>query len=208
MQNDVAKLTPKISTWLGSGSINLFGLPFAGKDTHGRELAELFHAPLLGGGDILRSSIIPPHVKEALDTGLLVPSDEYVAIITPFLSRAEYQDHPLILSSVGRWIGEEVGVIEALNASGHPLKAVIYLSLDYADVWERWYHSQANQDRGKRAEDAEHILEIRFKEFAEKTLPVIDYYRKQGLLIEVNSKHPKEDVLLYILQELAQKAES
>lgn len=202
----IRRLIATIKPWLSTGSINLFGLPFAGKDTHGRELATLFDAPLLGGGDILRNSIIPPHVKTALDAGLLVPSNEYISIITPFLSKAEYHGGPLILSSVGRWIGEEAGVVGALEASNHPLKAVFYLALDHSTIWERWRHSQERMDRGVRAEDAEAILEIRFKEFEEKTLPVIEYYRQKGLLIEVDSRQSKEDVLLYMLQELAKKA--
>ena len=39
-----------ITQWLGTGAINIFGLPFAGKDTHGHRLAELFGASIMGGG--------------------------------------------------------------------------------------------------------------------------------------------------------------
>jgi adenylate kinase len=208
MQEDFTALVSKITPWLGSGSINLFGLPFAGKDTHGRELAVLFGAPLLGGGDILRNSTIPPHVKQALDTGLLVPSEEFITIVTPFLGKSEFQDKPLILSSVGRWIGEERGVIGALNATYHPLKAVIYLSLDHSTARKRWQKSRKNMDRGERAEDAEHFLDIRFAEFEEKTIPVINYYREQNLLIEIDSTLPQREVLYHILKKLAQKATS
>ena len=101
-----------IKAWLGTGSINIFGLPFAGKDTHGAILSQLFDAPLLGGGDILRNSVIPPELKKGLDAGILFPTEEYLRIVTPYLSKPEFQSRPLILSSVGRWIGEEQGVIQ------------------------------------------------------------------------------------------------
>jgi adenylate kinase len=191
-----------IKAWLKDGSINIFGLPFAGKDTHGATLAELFDAPLLGGGDILRNSTIPPELKKELDAGILFPTPEYLRIVTPYLSNPEFTGHPLVLSSVGRWIGEEEGVLEATEASGHPIKAVIYLHLGEEVLHRRWKHSQEKSDRGDRADDAEHVLETRISEFKEKTLPVIEVYREKGLLIEVNSDAEKREVIENILARL------
>lgn len=196
-----------IATWLGSGSINLFGLPYAGKDTHGRELAEFFNAPpVLSGGHILRNSHIPPHVKLQMEAGFLAPTEEFIDIVTPYLSSSEFQGKPLILSSVGRWIGEEQGVIRALEASQHPLKAAIFLNIDKDTMLQRWRKSQEEQDRGNRADDAEHLIDTRYEEFQAKTLPVIDYYRNQGLLIEIDSRIPKAEVTHIILAELLKKA--
>jgi adenylate kinase len=191
-----------LQTWLGSGSINIFGLPYAGKDTHGSTLAELLGAPLLSGGDILRNSVIPPEVKKDLDAGILVPTDDYLQIVTPYLSKPEFQSKPLILSSVGRWIGEEEGVLAATEASGHPTKAVVYLHLSVETLRQRWAKSQEKNDRGGRADDAQHVIETRINEFQEKTLPVIEVYRQKGLLIEVNSDAEKQEVLENILARL------
>ncbi|HYG83355.1 MAG TPA: nucleoside monophosphate kinase [Verrucomicrobiae bacterium] len=195
-----------IKQWLGSGAINIFGLPYAGKDTHGRSLAQLFDAPLLSGGEILRNSVVSPELKRQLDAGMLVPQDEYLNTVTPFLSKAEFAGKPLILSSVGRWIGEEEGVLAATEASGHPTKAVIYLHLGEAVMRQRWTKSQAEGDRGDRADDAEHAIATRIQEFNEKTIPVIEAYRQKGLLIEVNSDAAKDEVLENILARLFLKA--
>jgi adenylate kinase len=195
-----------IKAWLGNGSINIFGLPFAGKDTHGATLSQLFDAPLLGGGDILRNSVIPPELKKGLDAGKLFPTDDYLRIVTPYLSKPEFEDRPLILSSVGRWIGEEEGVLQATEASNHPTKAVIYLHLGEEVLYKRWKKSQVKGDRGERADDAEHVLATRIAEFNEKTLPVIEVYRQQGRLIEVNSDAEKHEVIESILARLFLKA--
>jgi adenylate kinase len=192
----------RIRTWLKSGSINIFGLPFAGKDTHGGTLAALFDAPLIGGGDILRNSDIPADLKKELDAGILFPPDEYLRIVTPYLGNPEFDGRPLILSSVGRWIGEEQGVLQATDASGHPTKAVIYLHLAKDIVRHRWAHSQQKGDRGNRADDAEHVLDTRIQEFEQKTLPVIEVYRKKGLLIEINSDTDRHEVIESILARL------
>lgn len=196
-----------IASWLGTGSINLFGLPYAGKDTHGHELAEFFNAPpVISGGAILRNSTIPQHVKELVDAGFLAPIEDYINIVTPYLSSPEFQGKPLILSSVGRWIGEEQGILGALEASNHPLKAVIFLNIDKSTMLQRWEKSQAEQDRGNRADDAAHLIDTRYEEFQTKTLPVIDFYRQAGLLIEIDSRIPKAEVTQIILQELLKRA--
>lgn len=195
-----------IKKWLGAGSINIFGLPFAGKDTHGHSLAEIFNASLLGGGDILRNSPVPPEVTAAIDSGKLAPTDAYVEIVLPYLSRDEFTGRPLILSSVGRWAGEEVGVLAATESSGHPTKAVVYLRLDASTAQARRDKSELKGDREGRVDDQRHILDTRIAEFDDKTLPVIEAYRQRNLLIEVNSDASKDQVLESILARLYAKA--
>lgn len=196
----------EIKTWLQNGSINIFGLPYSGKDTHGKWLAEIFEANLLGGGDILRNSIIPKHVEEAMAKGLLAPTQDYVDIVVPYLSREEFANKPLVLSSVGRWHGEEDGVMEAAEKSGHPIKAVIYLDISPTVAHKRYQASIAKGDRQKRHDDGEDILAIRFHEFNSKTLPVIAYYEDKNLLIDIDGNPPVEEVRNVILKSLLERA--
>lgn len=198
--------TQHISDWLGSGSINLFGLPYAGKDTQGEKLAKLFNGELMGGGQILRNSIIPNHVKEAMEAGDLVPTQEYIDIVIPYLGKHEFVDRPLILSAVGRWIGEEEGVIEAAKQSGHPLKAVIFLTINETILRDRWKIAQASGERGGRADDAEHVLDTRLAEFHNKTVPVLETYRNKGLLVEIDASTNPDTVHQQILEALHKKA--
>lgn len=200
------KQIAQIKRWLGTGSLNIFGLPFAGKDTHAEELAAHLDATILGGGDILRNSVIPEHVKRVIDAGGLAPTDDYIKIVLPYLSK-QPQDKPLMLSSVGRWKGEENGVIGAAESSGHPIKAVVYLHIDVPTALDRWKHSQVHATRGKRADDAEHKLEVRFEEFNNKTLPVIEHYRDLGLLIEIDGTPDVARVSQNILDKLAEFSE-
>ncbi len=199
----------KIKQWLGTGSINIFGLPFAGKDTHGRKLAELFDAPLLSSGEVFRSSrdILPPEELKTLDTGGLPSSDVFLKLFTPYFAKEEFAGKPLILSSVGRWIGEEQGIIKAAQDSGHPIKAVVYLHLSEDIVRQRLQKSQEIGDRIRPEDSAEHLV-TRIDEFNAKTLPVIEKYRDMGMVIEVNSDAPKTEVLGNILARLFMAASS
>lgn len=199
---DKAGKIKKVKAWLGPGSINIFGAPFAGKDTQGHRLAAELRSPLLGGGDILRGSNIPHSVRELMQSGKLIPSSDYQTIVLPYLKQKEFAGKPLILSSVGRWHGEETGVLEATLAAGHPLKAVLHLNISEKTVWQRWEQADSARSRGKRADDAYEALHIRLAEFRDKTLPAIDFYRQKGLVIEINSEQDTDVVTEEILDSL------
>lgn len=197
----------QIAAWLKTGSINLFGIQFSGKDTQGRRLVELFNAPpLIGGGDILRNSVIPEHVKKIMETGFLPPVDDFVRIVIPYLKRQEFAGKPLILSAVGRLYGEEKAIMRAIEEAGHPLRAVILLHLDESLVWKRWELLKQQNDRGNRVDDTVEGLKTRLEEFRKRTLPVIEFYRDKGLLIEVDGSLPADEVTDAILAGLAKRA--
>lgn len=200
--------TPQIKDWLGSGSVNFFGLPFAGKDSQARRIAERLGGTVLSSGDIFRSSIIPPKTKELMDRGELAPTQDFINIVLPYLKKPEFTGHPLMLSSVGRWHGEEAGVIGALRESDHELKAVVYLALDEAIAIDRLDLEENAIERGIRADDDKERLLKRIEEFNQKTMPVIEYYRESGLLIEVDAGLSKEEVERLILEQLVARSEN
>ncbi len=164
---------------------------------------------MIGGGDILRNSPLPENLMKSMNEGELFPTEEYIKVVTPYFEKPELHGKPLILSSVGRWIGEEQGIIHAARTSAHDIKAVIYLHVSENTIRERWLASQRTGDRNGRVDDEEHKLATRISVFNNKTLPVIDVYRGLGLLIEVDSDENKNDVtntILYHLLELANHA--
>jgi adenylate kinase len=195
-----------IKTWLGSGSINIFGRPFSGKDTQGARLAELLDTRMIGGGEVLRSSDIPERALECLRTGKLIPTEDYINIVLPFLSQPSLAGKPLILSSVGRWQGEEQGVIKSLSESSHQLKAVVYLNISGEDSFDRWKALETIQDRQNRQDDTQEVLKTRLDEYQQKTIPVIEYYRGTGLLIEIDGTKTRDEVAADIINTLFTKA--
>lgn len=197
MDSDTVSKITAIKLWLGTGSINIFGIQLSGKDTQGHLLADSLGAPLVGGGEVLRSSLIPESAREALRQGKYIDSKEYLDIMVPYFSRVEYKNRPLILSSVGRRSGEEQSVIAALVQAGHPIKAVVVLELDEAEAFRRLEKS----DRG-RQDDHHENLASRINEFKAKTLPVIDAYKQLGLLLVVDGSKPREVVFKDIIDEL------
>jgi len=188
----------QIKKWLGTGSINIFGLPFSGKDTQGARLSKLLDAPLIGGGDIIRASK-NKKLKEYIDKGYLVPQDEYIEIVRPFLEKKEYMGKPLVLSSVGRWRGEQKGVMTATQQSNHPFRVVILLKVTETEAKKRLDIAKKKKDRGARIDDSKTALHIRFQEFKHKTQPVINFYKNVGFLQEVNGNLDEDSVTKEIL---------
>ena len=190
-----------IKQWLGTGSINIFGLPLSGKDTIGVRLAELLGAKFLSSGLILRAAEAEDNdLLREMSAGNLAPTDKFESIVLPYLAREDLANFPLILSSVGRWEGEEYDVIAACNASNHPIKAVILLNVSEAEVKNRWETAKELQDRGERSDDHdEKVLDNRIEEFIKKTMPVIETYRKREILIPVSANADRETVFTNVL---------
>lgn len=201
-----SKKIKKVKTWLGTGAIDIFGRPFAGKDYQGRQFVELFGGNLVGGGDILRNSAVPEKINKELHAGKLAPTDYYLATVVPYLSQDKLAGTPLFLSSVGRWHGEEDGIIQALEQSNHPLSIVIYLDMPEDESYVRWEARDTNGDRVGRHDDTLEVLKTRFTEFNEKTIPVIEHYRNIGKLVEIDGKQSREKVTADILEALFERA--
>lgn len=196
----------KLQNWLGSGSVNLFGRPFAGKDTQGVVLAEFFGATMISSGDVLRKAKDNVRLQEILASGDIIPSDLFMDIVLPYLRQDELAGRPLVLSEVGRLLDEAKAVIEASEQSGHPLRAVVALELSEQEVWNRFIASQIAGDRGSRADDRKEVLQTRLDRYRERVLPVLEFYRGMGMLIEVDGTLSKEQVTEEIFAQLAAKA--
>ena len=190
---------------LGTGSIDIFGLPLSGKDTVGLRLAEAIGGKMLSSGLILRAAEKEDKdLFSEMSAGKLAATDKFREIVLPYLKRPDLAQFPLILSSVGRWEGEEYDVIEAAKEGGHPIKAVILLNISEAEAKKRWEVSQTLQDRGDRSDDkVAVVLDTRIKEFIEKTMPVIETYRKRDILLPIFADTDKETVYQRVIEALA-----
>ena len=196
----------KIKTWLGTGSINVFGLPMSGKDTVGVKLAELLGAKFLSSGDIIRAMEAALNVNVSQE-GNLTPQNVFFDWVLPYFEKKELWNYPLVLSSIGRWAGEENEVMSVAKSSGHPIKAAVMLQLSEQTAIERWEAAKLLDDRGLRADDADpQIFQRRLSEYREKTLPVLRHYQELGLLVPVKANLSRPQVLANVVEALAEFA--
>ena len=185
-----------IKSWLKTGSINIFGLPMSGKDTVGVRLAEDLGARFLSSGMIIRTMEEETENKMT-GNGELIPTDLFYEWILPYFSREDLKNDALVLSSVGRWSGEENEVMASAKNAGHEIKAAILLETSADDVIKRWeiVNSLGDEQRTVREDDkSPETFKVRIKEFEEKTQPVIDHYEQLSLLIRINGNQDREAV--------------
>ena len=198
----------KIKEWLGTGSINIFGLPMSGKDTQGIRLAEALDAKFLSSGMIIRA--MEKETKQDLTSkGALIPTNTFYEWVLPYFERRDLFNTPLILSSIGRWAGEEDQVMSVSAGAGHDIKAVIILNISETEVENRFRIAKELNDRGDRKDDEElEVFKTRIEEFIHKTMPVVQHYKTLGLLIEVNGNQNRDAVFEEIIEKLYKKADS
>lgn len=194
-----------IRNWLGTGSINIFGAPFSGKDTVGNRLATELQGVLLSSGEILRNAQAQDEaLKNEMNSGALANTDKFRSIVLPYFAKEELKDSPLIMSSIGRWEGEEYDVIEAAKNAGHPIMVALQLEISPEEMERRRQLALESGDRGNRGDDnSVEILQKRISEYQEKTLPVLATYEKMGLLVKVNTEEDRDTVFRKVLEAIA-----
>ena len=202
MDMDFGQKVLTIKNWLGTGSVNIFGLPMSGKDTVGVRLAEALGGKFLSSGLIIRANeeLTRQHFS---DKGDLTPTDVFYKWVLPYFEKEDLKEFPLILSSIGRWSGEEDKVMETAEKAGHPIKAAVILNISEADVMSRWQAVAELKDRGTRYDDEKpEVFQHRIEEFRTKTAPVLLHYRSLGLLIEVGADAERDVVFSELVEKL------
>lgn len=193
----------KIKNWLGEGSINIFGLPMSGKDTQGIKLAEVLNGKFLSSGLIIRKMESEMTTPSLTANGQLLPTNLFFEWVLPYFERRDLWGHPLVLSSIGRWVGEEDQVMSVAEGAGHPIKAVILLNISEDDIVTRWNMAKTLGDRGEREDDNDpEVFKKRIQEFQEKTMPVLRHYQELGLLIPVNGDQSRDEVFAEMMKKL------
>jgi adenylate kinase len=189
------KQITQIKTWLGAGSVNVFGLPLSGKDTVGKRLATDIEGIYVSSGEILRTAENTGVAVLDINDGHWVPQQQFFDLVLPYFSDASLDGKPLVLGGVGRWSGEETQTMAALTGSGHETRAVIFLELSDDEIRARFAAADRVANRGARKDDADFTLvEERITEFRTKTMPVLNAYKALGLLVKVNAYGSRDEV--------------
>lgn len=166
-------------------SLNLvfLGPPGAGKGTQARILAERYRIPHIATGDLLRGEIqrrtpIGQQVEEAMAAGRLVSDQLVSGLVVPRL-HLDGAARGFILDGYPRNLiqaGLLDGILAELNRN---LERVLLFSVDDHEVLSRL--------GATRGEGSEPSLRRRLEAWREDAGPVIEVYRRRGLVVEVDA---------------------
>lgn len=189
-------------------NIAIFGPPGAGKGTQSEYLTkeyDLFH---ISTGDILRKEIkdktkLGLEVKEVIDSGKLVSDELILNIIEKTM--ADHNDKTgFLFDGFPRTEAQAIKLDDMLHGKGEDLACLLNLKVDPEISVQRLL---TRAEIEKRSDDNEAAIRKRLKEYREKTLPVLDHYRKIGIEHDINGVDTIENVTQSIKQVLDVKLE-
>ncbi len=181
----------------------LLGPPGAGKGTQAARLAGSFAAPHIATGDIFRANVaegteLGRVAQEYMDRGDLVPDEVVIAMVMERLAEADCQAG-FVLDGFPRTVNQAEALDRRLVRLGTPLEAALSFEVTEEELLRRLAGRAAAQHR---PDDAEQTIRHRLEVFAIKTRPLIDYYARRGLLLNVDAIGPIELVTKRILDGL------
>jgi adenylate kinase len=181
----------------------VLGPPGAGKGTQAVRLAEHFGCADMATGDIFRAHVaegteLGRTAQEYMDRGDLVPDDVVIAMVMERLAERDCHGG-FVLDGFPRTVNQAEALDRRLVKLGTPLEAALSFEVTEEELLRRLAGRAAAQGR---TDDAEQTIRHRLEVFAIKTRPLIDYYARRGLLVNVDAIGPIEVVTRRILDNL------
>ena len=182
----------------------LLGPPGSGKGTQSKFLVEEYDFKQLSTGDLLRESVAKKNsslgleISEIMNSGELVPDDIVIQLIVEKIS--QLKNKKIIFDGFPRNLNQAVVLEKSLQKISISLDKVIFIDVNYEILKDRIL-TRINETKVKdrRSDDNIDTLIKRIEVYKSNTLPIVDYYKKSGILEEVNGMASIEDVKQQIL---------
>lgn len=201
----------------------MLGKPGSGKGTQAEILSKNLSIPLISTGSLFYQysqldSDIGQAIKHVMDSGDLIDDALIMWVIKETLEQTEFKNG-VIFDGVPRRLDQAKQLHDLLTELGHPYYIAFYINVNDDDVVQRIsgrricernkehvYHLIYNPPThegicgvcgGKliqRSDDSAEQVKHRIDVYMEETSPLIDYYKRKGLLYEVDGTKSIEDV--------------
>ncbi|HEU0196271.1 MAG TPA: adenylate kinase [Nevskiaceae bacterium] len=184
--------------------IVLLGAPGSGKGTQGKNLAQAFGIPKISTGDALRAAVaagteLGRQAKPLMESGKLVPDALVYGIVQERFSHDDCKQG-YILDGFPRNHAQAVELDQMLIRLGQPgLEKAVHLKVDDEEIVHRL--SQRAIEEG-RSDDTPEVIRKRIGVYNAETRPLLDYYRTQGKLVNVDGVGQLEAVYTRITSAL------
>jgi len=207
----------------------LLGAPASGKGTQADLLAARLDIPSIATGNILRAELaertaLGLRAQAYMQRGDLVPDALMLDIIRERLRGSDHRDG-FLLDGFPRTVPQARALDALAGSMATGFDRVLYLNVPEAELLRRIttrltcpgcgrsYGFEPDQPRPLaceadcsdlivRADDRPETAQRRIAVYLEKTLPVLDHYRKQGLVAEIEGIGSVEEVSRRMLRAL------
>ena len=194
-------------------NIILFGPPGAGKGTQATKVVKKFNLHKVSTGDLLREEIknntdLGNKIKSIMDRGSLISDNIINDLITKVISNKKFYNR-LIFDGYPRNLKQGKNLDSQIKKYKQKISCVLSLNVDKESIIKRisgrqtcvncglifneYYYPASSKNHScdpkflnKRSDDNKKIIINRFETYLNKTLPILDFYKGQNLLHQIN----------------------
>ena len=182
----------------------LLGPPGAGKGTQAERIVAKLGIPQISTGDMLRAAVkagtkVGLEAKAFMERGDLVPDAVVIGVAEERLGQPDAKNG-FILDGFPRTAAQAEALDGLLAKLGTRLERCIALQVDEDELVKRLLRRAEIEGR---SDDNETTIRNRMRVYREQTQPLIDHYRKLGVLAELKGDGSVEEVGLRIQGALA-----
>lgn len=197
-------------------NIVLLGAPGAGKGTQAKMLVKEFGIAHISTGDILRAAVknqtpLGLEAKKYMDAGELVPDTVVIGMMKERLQEPDCQEG-FILDGFPRTTTQAVALDTELAGLNKELDCALAIEVDFDVIIKRLSSRRTCKECGyigtaadsvcpvcggemyQRDDDKEETIKNRLSVYEKSTAPLIDYYRGQDILRQIDGDRPVEEV--------------
>ena len=210
----------------------MLGAPGAGKGTQAKKIAAKYQIPHISTGDIFRANIkagteLGMKAKSYMDQGQLVPDEVTIGMLLDRISQDDSKAG-YVLDGFPRTIPQAESLTAALKERGEKIDYAVNVDVPDENIVNRmsgWracigcgatYHILFNAPKTAdvcdtcgeklvlRDDDKPETVQKRLTVYHDQTQPLIDYYKKEGALVEVDGTQDMEKVFQDIVKILGE----
>ena len=191
----------------------MFGPPGAGKGTQATKVVKKFNLHKVSTGDLLREEIknntdLGNKIKSIMDTGSLISDNIINNLITKVISNKKFYNR-LIFDGYPRNLKQGKNLDSQIKKYKQKISCVLSLNVDKESIIKRisgrqtcvncglifneYYYPASSKNHScdpkflnKRSDDNKKTIINRFETYLNKTLPILDFYKEQNLLHQIN----------------------
>ena len=209
--------------------IVLLGAPGAGKGTQCKRIVAKYSLLHLSSGDILRQeraadAELGRKARSYMDSGELVPDEVIVEMMAAAINKAP--ENGFVLDGFPRTVNQASELDKSLASTGQKIEAVLNLKIDDRAVAQRMtgrrscpkcgavYHIENLKPKAEgicdndgteliqRSDDSPEVVANRLKTYHQQTEPVVDYYKNNNTVYDIDATEDADKVSALIFEKL------